>query len=132
MKNKSISAYRTIGEVARDLDLISSKNGSLQTHTLRFWEKEIKQIRPSIRAGKRRYYSTKDFEIIKFVKHLLKDQGLTIKGVKKLLDKKNTDKLDDQPFLSVNNKNFKNTKDFKNKVSKIARILKELKDLRDG
>ena len=87
-KLKTDSSYRTIGEVARELGLIDNKSRKLQTHTLRFWEKQFKQINPSIRAGKRRYYSKKDFEIIKLVKSLLKDEGLTVKGVKKILDKK--------------------------------------------
>ena len=74
---KSNSAYKTIGEVAKELGLINYKNGSLQTHTLRFWEKEFKQLRPSIRAGNRRYYSKKNLESIKLVKYLLKDLFLS-------------------------------------------------------
>ena len=80
---KSTSAYKTIGEVAKELDLVNNKNGSLQTHTLRFWEKQFRQIRPSIKAGKRRYYSKKYFDNIRLIKILLKDQGLTIKVCKK-------------------------------------------------
>ena len=81
--DKKPGAYMTIGEVAKKLDLINKKNGHLQTHTIRFWEKQFKQIKPQIRAGKRRYYSNKNFELLKNIKFLLKEKGLTISGVKK-------------------------------------------------
>ena len=55
--NKSKDAYKTIGEVTKELDLVDKKTGHLQTHTIRYWETQFKQIKPSIRAGKRRYYS---------------------------------------------------------------------------
>ena len=54
MKQKLDSAYKTIGEVAKDLNLVNLKSGKLNTHTIRYWEKEFKQIRPKIFAGKRR------------------------------------------------------------------------------
>ena len=62
--NKSESAYKTIGEAAKDLELIDKNTGNLQTHTLRYWETQFKQIKPSVRAGNRRYYSPKDLQII--------------------------------------------------------------------
>ena len=129
---KSTSAYKTIGEVAKELDLVNNKNGSLQTHTLRFWEKQFRQIRPSIQAGKRRYYSKKDFETIKLIKYLLKDQGLTIKGVQKILNTKKDLHLDDSLFFGVNSQNFKNSKLFKSKIIKIAKIIKEIKTIKNG
>ena len=129
---KSSSAYKTIGEVARELDLINNKDGSLQTHTLRFWEKQFRQIRPSIKAGKRRYYSKKDFETIKLIKYLLKDQGLTIKGVQKILNTKKDLLLDDSLFFGVNSPNFKNSKLLKSKIIKIAKIIKEIKTIKNG
>ena len=52
---KSSDAYKTIGEVAKELNLINNKTGKTQTHTLRFWESQFKQIKPSIKAGGRRY-----------------------------------------------------------------------------
>ena len=70
--NKKDTAYKTIGEVARELDLVNKKTGHLQTHTIRYWETQFKQIKPIIRAGKRRYYSLKDLEVIKYIKFLLK------------------------------------------------------------
>ena len=81
--HKSDDTYKTIGEVTKELGLIDKKTGHLQTHTLRFWETQIKKIKPLIRAGKRRYYSKRNFQIIKLIKFLLKEQGLTINGVKK-------------------------------------------------
>ena len=129
---KSTSAYKTIGEVAKELDLVNNKNGSLQTHTLRFWEKQFRQIRPSIKAGKRRYYSKKDFETIKLIKYLLKDQGLTIKGVQKILNTKKDLHLDDSLFFGVNSQNCKDSKLLKSKIIKIAKIIKEIKTIKNG
>tara|TARA_Y100000590_G_scaffold235752_1_gene265503 strand:+ start:4221 stop:4622 length:402 start_codon:yes stop_codon:yes gene_type:complete len=133
MKNlqKSETAYKTIGEVAKELNLVNPKNGLLQTHTLRFWEKQFRQIKPSVKAGNRRYYSKNDFKIIKLIKYLLRDQGLTIKGVKKILNKKEV-RLDDSNYLGVNNDNLKNTDYLKNKISKISEIIKEIKNIRNG
>ena len=54
---KTPEAYKTIGEVTRELGLIDKKTGNLQTHTLRYWETQFKQIKPIIGAGNRRYYS---------------------------------------------------------------------------
>ena len=126
---KSEEAYKTIGEVARELGLINKKNGQLQTHTLRFWEKEFKQIKPSIKAGKRRYYSKKDFEIIKFVKFMLKEKGFTINGVKKILNNNETTSLDESN-LSLYKTNLETAKLIKDKLRKISKIVKELKDLK--
>ena len=66
--NKSKDAYKTIGEVTTELDLVDKKTGHLQTHTSRYWETQFKQIKPLIRAGKRRYYSKKNIQIIKELK----------------------------------------------------------------
>ncbi len=57
-------AYRTIGEVAKELGLVDNKTGNLQTHTIRYWETQFKQIKPFLGAGRRRYYSNKSFEVI--------------------------------------------------------------------
>ncbi len=125
---KNDDAYKTIGEVTKELGLIDKKTGSLQTYTLRYWEKEFKQIKPLIRAGKRRYYSQKDLKIIKLIKFLLKDKGLTIKGVKKILQNSKALNLDDDIDLGVNSSNLKTTKSIKDRVKKISKIIKELKD----
>jgi len=81
--NKKDAAYKTIGEVAKELELVNKSTGHLQTYVIRYWETQFKQIRPNIRAGKRRYYSVKDLKIIKYIKFLLKEKGLTINGAKK-------------------------------------------------
>lgn len=129
-KQKSEDAYRTIGEVSKELGLIHPETGQLQTHTLRYWETQFKQIKPSIKAGRRRYYSKKDFMIISRIKFLLKDKGLTINGVKKILNNDNRSMLDENVNLGVYKSNFLNTKNIKNKLKKISKIVKELKDLK--
>jgi DNA-binding transcriptional MerR regulator len=74
---KSPDAFRTISEVADDLDL--------PQHVLRFWETRFPQIKPMKRGGGRRYYRPEDVELLKGIRHLLYDHGYTIKGVQKLL-----------------------------------------------
>ena len=74
---KSPDAFRTISEVADDLDL--------PQHVLRFWETRFTQIKPMKRGGGRRYYRPQDVDLIKGIRHMLYDQGYTIKGVQKLL-----------------------------------------------
>lgn len=75
--DKGPDAFRTISEVAEDLDL--------PQHVLRFWETRFAQIKPMKRGGGRRYYRPQDVELIKGIRHMLYDQGYTIKGVQKLL-----------------------------------------------
>ena len=123
---KSNNAYKTIGEVTKELGLINKKTGSLNTHTIRYWESQFKQIKPSIRAGKRRYYSPKDLELIKLIKFLLKDRGLTINGAKKVLEK-NPSSLDDNEGLRLYKPEIKNTKAIREKLNKISKIIKDLK-----
>ena len=123
---KTEKAYKTISEVTRELNLINHKTGNLQTHTIRYWETQFKQIKPKIMAGNRRYYSPKDLKTIKYIKFLLKDKGLTIIGAKKALESK-PHLLDDNINLGVYNHNL--NKDFiiKNKIKKISNIIKEIK-----
>ena len=122
MIKKDNEAYKTIGEVAEIVNLINPKNGSLSTHTLRFWEKEFKQIKPKILAGNRRYYDNDTIEIIKKVKFLLKEKGMTIQGVKKYLAEGQS-VLDENSKLTINTtKNL-----LKSKLNKISKIVKELK-----
>ena len=121
MNDKTDNAYKTIGEVAKTLNLINPRNGKLNTHTIRFWEKEFKQIKPKIFAGKRRYYDEKTILTLKKIKFLLKDQGMTIKGVKKILNNKEPLKLDEMADNSIRTDNLKN------KLNKISNIIKSLK-----
>ena len=104
----------------------------MQTHTIRYWETQFKQIKPKVRAGKRRYYSKDDIKIINHIKFLLKDKGLTISGVKKILNSKESHLLDDSTNLGVYKSNFKSTKVIKDKIKNISKIIKELKILKDG
>ena len=130
--NKKDTAYKTIGEVAKELDLVDKKTGLLQTHTIRYWETQFKQIRPVIRAGKRRYYSLKDLELIKYIKFLLKEKGLKISGVKKMLNDAQSYSIDDPINLSVYKPSLKTTKVIKDRIKNISKIIKELKNLKNG
>ena len=122
--NKDNSAYRTIGEVAKILDLKSKKGQPLPTHTIRYWEKEFKQIKPKILNGNRRYYDQKNIDLIKKVHFLLKEQGMTINGVKKILNNKDLLKLDE-----IKNNPIKAT-NLKNKLVKISNLLKKIKEIK--
>ena len=124
--NKIDSDYKTIGEVAKILNLINKKTGSLNTHTIRFWEKEFKQIKPRILTGKRRYYDQKTINILARVKYLLKDQGMTINGVKKLLNDNKSLDLDLLSNKPISDNNFR----IKNKINKILNLIKEIKDFK--
>ena len=125
---KSEDAYKTIGEVTKELGLIDKKTGQLQTYTLRYWETRFRQIKPLIKAGRRRYYSKKDFQIIKYIKFLLKEKGLTISGVKKILNNSQTCSLDDNRNFGVYKSGLKSTKNIKDKIKKISKIVRELKE----
>ena len=128
---KESDAYKTIGEVAKIVRLINKKKGTLSTHTIRFWEKEFPQIKPKILSGKRRYYSNKEIHIIKLIKFLLKEKGMTIKGVKAMLNNPKSLTLDDTTNYSVTNQSLKKEK-IKDKIKKISKIIDELKDLKNG
>ena len=119
--NKDTSAYKTIGEVVKILNLKTKKGDSLPTHTLRFWEKSFKQIKPKILSGNRRYYDEKNIELLKKIKFLLKEQGMTITGVKKILNDNHPLKLDEKPNHTIKSENIKN------KLVKISNLLKDLK-----
>ena len=125
--NKSEGSYKTIGEITKELGLIDKKTGRLQTHTIRYWETQFKQIKPLLKAGKRRYYSKKDFQIIKLIKFLLKERGLTINGVKKILNNTDARSLDDNMNLGINRPDLNTAKIIKGKAKKISKIIKELK-----
>ncbi len=126
MKKKSSKAYKTISEAAREIGLINKNNKKPNTHTLRFWEKNFKQIRPKILNGNRRYYSTKDILALKLIYNLLKNQGMTINGAKKVLNSGSI-KLDQSIMSDIKGENLK--QDLKNKVEKIRNILKKLKNI---
>ena len=122
--DKSDSAYKTIGEVAKILNLKPNKNGVLPTHTIRFWESQFKQIKPKILNSKRRYYDENCINLLKKVKFLLKEQGMTINGVKKILNGEQSLELDEMANNSIKADNLRN------KLVKISKIVKNLKSLK--
>ena len=111
----------TISQVSRLLKIINVKTKKPSNHILRYWEKEFKQIKPMI-VRNRRYYSEKQVNIIKLIKFLLKDKGMTIKGAKNHLLNEES-KLDEKINTSINTKNI-----LKSKLNKISKILKDLKN----
>tara|TARA_Y100000591_G_scaffold172114_1_gene148531 strand:+ start:278 stop:640 length:363 start_codon:yes stop_codon:yes gene_type:complete len=119
--DKSDSAYKTISEVAKILKLKSNKKGNLPTHVIRFWETQFKQIKPKILNSNRRYYDENTINLLKKVKYLLKDQGLTINGAKKILNNEDSLQLDELADKSIKIENLKN------KLLKISNKLKNLK-----
>ena len=113
-----------ISELSKELNLVNKKTGKPANYILRFWEREFKEIKPTILKGKRRFYDKNQINKIKYIKYLLKDKGLTIKGVKKVLkDKKNIDGTNksnvDKDYLKDN---------IKKRSKKILHKIKELKN----
>jgi DNA-binding transcriptional MerR regulator len=122
--DKSDSAYKTIGEVAKILQLKSNKKGVLPTHTIRFWETQFKQIKPKILNANRRYYDERTINLLKKVKFLLKVKGMTINGVKKVLKGEESLELDEMANNSIKADNLRN------KLNKISSIIKNIKKLK--
>ena len=121
LNSKRGSKYKTIGEVAEILNLIDKKKGTLSTHTIRFWEKEFKQIKPKIFSGKRRYYDENSINVLKKIKYLLKERGMTLIGVKKVLNS------EDSNIDEMYNTTIRQTNIIKSKIKNIKSIIKELK-----
>ena len=121
---KTANAYKTIGEVAKLLSLNSEEGRSISTHTIRFWEKEFKQLKPRILNGNRRYYDEKNIKLLEKVYFLLKEQGMTINGVKKILNNNEPLELDEMTNHSIKANNLKN------KLVKISNIIKNLKKIK--
>ena len=119
--SNTTSKYKTIGEVAMILKLISKKNGSLSTHTIRFWEKEFKQVKPKIFSGNRRYYDEYTINLLKKIKYLLKDKGMTLNGVKKVLNS------DDSNIDELHNTSIKQKNIIKSKLNKIKKLITNIK-----
>ena len=112
-----------ISELSKELNLFDKRSGKPANHILRFWEKEFRQIKPRILKGNRRYYDKNQVRVIKFIKFLLKDKGLTIKGVKKLLKEKKN--IDVSKQNNINNEFLKN-----NIKTKSKNILKKIKQIK--
>ncbi len=124
--NKLDNAYKSISEVAKLLNLINSKNGKPNTHTIRFWEKKFTQLKPKKLAGNRRYYDQNTILVLKKIKYLLKEKGLTIKGAKKILENDSSIKLDENQkhFINLNQKKIKN------KLKNISNLIKDIKKIK--
>ena len=115
--------FLNISDLSKKLDLVDPVSNKPLNHVLRYWEKEFKQIKPKI-LNNRRYYSSDMIGIIKLIKFLLKDKGMTINGVKNILNKK-INKLDDYYSDSLKTEYYK--KSLKDKSKK---VLKKIRDLR--
>ena len=113
-----------ISELSKLLNLLNAKDNKPSNHVIRYWEKEFKQIKPKI-INKRRYYSVKQVELLKMIKFLLKNKGLTINGVKNVLDS-NINKLDDYDSDGLKAAYYK--KAFKEKSKKLLLKIKKLKN----
>ena len=117
-----VKNYLDITELSIELNLVNKKTGKPANHILRFWEKEFSEIRPTILRGNRRYYDQKQVNIIKYIKFLLRDKGLTIKGAKNILkEKKIIDETDKNTIEDY----------YKNKIKvKSKNILKKIVNLK--
>ena len=118
-----MSKLVNISELSRQLNLIDPSTKKPLNHTIRYWEKEFKQIKPQI-INNQRYFSQDQVKTAKLIKFLLKDKGLTIKGVKKILNS-NTYKLDDHNYFSLKADYLK--KNIKHKSIKLLNRLEKLK-----
>tara|TARA_Y100000816_G_scaffold127365_1_gene89656 strand:- start:1169 stop:1531 length:363 start_codon:yes stop_codon:yes gene_type:complete len=119
MKYKFKNTYKTISQVVKILNSNSQKKTNNQTHTLRYWEKQFKQIKP-IKINNRRYYDQKNIDILLKIQYLLKNQGMTINGVKKFLNNNNFD-------IDENEKKIINSYNIKFRLDKINNLIKNLK-----
>ena len=113
------SSYKTISEVLKILNTNNDSHKKIELHTIRFWETQFKQLTPT-RANNRRYYDNKNIDILLKIQFLLKNQGMTISGVKKKLD---TDNLN----IDLNEKKNISSTNIKIRLNKINKLLKDLK-----
>ena len=118
-----MSKLINISELSKKLRIIHPKDKKPLNYILRYWEKEFKQIKPKI-INNRRYYSEDQVEIIKLIKYLLKDKGMTIKGAKIVLNSK-INKLDEHNYDSLKANYYK--LNLKEKSNKLLNRIKNLK-----
>jgi len=118
-----MNKYFTISELSKILDLIDPIKKKPLNHVLRYWEKEFKQIKPK-KINNRRYYSNKQVEIAKMIKYLLKSKGMTISGVKNVLNLK-INKLDDYNSDSLKADYYKI-----NIINKSKKLLEKIKKIK--
>ena len=124
VQSKNFSAYKTIGEVVKIINSENPNHIKINTHTLRFWESQFSQLKPKIFENKRRYYDSNSIELIRYIKFLLKSEGMTIDGVKKVLNGQQSLELDEMANNSIKADNLRN------KLVKISKIVKNLKELK--
>ena len=115
--------FLNISDLSKKLDLVDPVSKKPLNHILRYWEKEFKQIKPKI-LNNRRYYSSEMIEIIRLIKFLLKDKGMTINGAKNVLNTK-INKLDDYNSYSLKAEYYK-----KSLTDRSKKVLKKIKDLK--
>ena len=116
--------YLGISELSVKLELINKKTGKPANYILRFWEKEFSGIKPTLLKGNRRYYDKKQVDKISYIKYLLKDKGLTIKGAKQFLRRKKN--IDVSIRNNIDKDYFKNS--IKNRSTNILKKIKRLKN----
>ncbi len=126
---KSASAFRTISEVAQELDL--------PQHVLRFWETKFSSVHPLKRGGGRRYYRPEDITLLRRIRNLLHEDGYTIKGVQKLLKQKGAapppaakeqaDTLADSPASKTN----AGPESFSGNKNELRKLLSELLEIKE-
>ena len=119
-----MNKLKNISDVSKILNLIDPITKKPQNHIIRYWEKEFKEIKPK-KINNRRYYTNNQIEIIKMIKFLLKNNGMTVSGVKKILNS-NINKLDENSLISLKNDYLKNSLKLKSK--KILSKISELKN----
>ncbi len=117
--------FLKISEVTKILGLVDNNNKNM-THILRFWEKNFKEINPLKLNGNTRYYNQELLEKLKLIKHLLKEKGMTIKGVKLVL-KKGIYSLDDYHSFNVKDDYLK-----KNLIERTKKILNKIRKIKNG
>ena len=103
-----------ISKLSKLLNLVNPETKKPLNHILRYWEKEFKIIKPK-KINNRRYYSSKQVKIVKMIKFLLKNKGMTISGVKKLTDL-NINQLDDRHDRRLKAENFNDILKLKTKI----------------
>ena len=118
MSKESKTAFKTIGQLAKEIGLIDKISGKPKTHVIRFWEKKFTILKPSVVLKGHRYYSDLDINLYRRVKILLKDRGMTIKGANNLISSE----------YSIDYKKMDNI-NLSNKLDKIKKIIKDIKKI---
>ena len=122
-KKKSVNAFRTISEVATEMEL--------PQHVLRFWESKFSQIKPMKRGGGRRYYRPEDLEVLRRIRTLLYEDGYTIKGVQKLFKEGGITATSGPHSLDGQVTGTRSSQIDEDKLDKMRGVLEELKDIRN-